>query len=386
MTQPAPQIPGLITTAGTTVQPQPQAAQPGAQLPPGTLTPGALPPAPQIPTNQPPAAPALPQAGASLLPPPPQVDPAAIAAYQAYLTGQATAAVQTPDPTVAPQQPAAPAVPAAPVLPTSIPNLAPQQVAVPGLTAPVTLPPAQPAAPAAPAQPAAPAATDENEPSYNGLDDGDGKSYPKGKPLADMNPEERAEYHKWYSRQWENRAKSSRTEIEQLKQQLQQVQSGQQTTPVQAPAANDLEQRLAAARDEGIAMASAAAAVVLVDAHVRAGLQNRLAPEQIEVLASNLAHTHFLSADGRSVDAAKVATFVNSVAPAPATPADPAVPAATAPAAPAVPGSLPTSVLPGQPVTGLPRPDLGQGSQPAAPLDKLTLGKQQAQAFLAGNL
>jgi hypothetical protein len=375
MAQPNPpvHIPGLITTAGTTTPPLPAPAQPGAALPPGTVTPGVIPPVPQV-AAQGPNVPALPQAGGVLAPV--QIDPAVAAAY--------LASMQSQPPTAQPVAPVAPAPAAAPtpypVLPTAVVPQPPAPVSVPGLAAPVAVPAAQPVAPAPAAQPPASA----TEP--DGLTDGDGKDYPEGKPLTEMTDGERANYYKWYSRQHENRAKASKTELDTLRAQLAQ---GQTPPVVPAPAATntpiDLDARIAAAIQEGYQQAAAAAAVTLVDAHVRAGLQTRLQPHQVEALASGLNHAHFLGADGRSVDADKVATFVNTVAPAP-TPAT-AVPAVTASPAPANPGALPTSVpVPGQPVTGLPRPDLGQGVQPAAPLDKFELGRQQARAFLAGNL
>lgn len=381
MTQPAvPNIPGLITAAGTTVPAQPATAQPGGQqLPPGTVTPGAIPAAPQIvaPAT---GVPALPQAGANTVSYV-QVDPAVAAAY--------LAAQQAQPPAAQPVAPVAPAPVAAPaphsVLPTAVIPQAPAPVAVPGLNVPVAVPPVAPAPaaqpPAAPPAPTAPASATEPD----GLTDGEGKDYPEGKPLADMTDGERANYYKWYSRQHENRSRANKTEADQLRAELAQARAGQ---PAQPPAAQpqDLDARIAAAIQEGYQQAAAAAAVTLVDAHVRAGLNTRLQPHQVEALAANLNHTHFLGADGRSVDADKVAAFVNTVAPAP-TPATPAVPAATASTAPATPGALPTSLqVPGQPVTGLPRPDLGQGTQPQASLDKYELGRQQARAFLAGNL
>jgi hypothetical protein len=376
MTQPDPavHIPGLITAAGTTTPPLPAAAQPGSALPPGTVTPGVIPPVPQV-AAQGANVPALPQAGSVL--PPVQVDPAVAAAYLASMQSQPPAAQP-----VAPVAPAPVAAPAPqPVLPTTVVPQPPAPVAVPGLAAPVAVPPAQPAAPAAP--PAAQPPASATEP--DGLTDGDGKDYPEGKPLAEMTDAERASYYKWYSRQHENRAKASKTELDALRAQLAQGQTPAVPAPAQATTPTDLDARIAAAIQEGYQQAAAAAAVTLVDAHVRAGLQSRLQPHQVEALASGLNHAHFLGADGRSVDADKVATFVNTVAPAP-TPAT-AVPAVTASPAPATPGALPTSVpVPGQPVTGLPRPDLGQGVQPAAPLDKFELGRQQARAFLAGNL
>jgi len=368
-----PHIPGLITPNGNALPPLPATAQPGGQqLPTGTMTAGVLPQPQFALTNQ--GVPALPQAGGSVLPAPQAVDPAQFAAFlaaQMTAQGQPAPAVQPVATTPYPQ----------PVLPTTIPGAMP--AAVPGLTAPVATALAQPGT--APTAPVTPPATAQppaaGEP--DGISDGNGKDYPEGKPLAEMTDAEQAKYYKWYSRQWEARAKG-RSDYDALK------TKAEEFDKLSAANATDVEQRIAAARAEGYGQASAQAAVVLVDAHVRAGLSTRLQPHQVEALAGHLNHQHFLSADGRSVDAAKVTAFVDTVAPvqAPATPAT-AVPAATAPAAPATPGALPTGLpvpgQPAQPATGLPRPDLGQGNQPAAPLDKLALGRQQAQNFLAGN-
>lgn len=370
MTQPdqtTPYIPGLITPTGAVQPPVTTPAQPGAQfpagavLPPGTVTAGVL-PAPQFAVT-PQSAPALPQAGSpSVLPPVPQVDPAVL---QAYLAQQQAAAQQAPTP-----QPQ-PVFQPQPQLPTNLPGLTAPPASIPGLAAPA------PAAPTAVTPSAAPPATGEP----NGLDDGNGESYPNAKPLSEQTDAERADYYKWYSRRWEARAKA-RQDYDALKAKA--AQFDQMATQNMT----EVEQRVAAARSEGYAQAAAAAATVLVDAHVRAGLQSRLQPHQIESLATKLDHKHFLAQDGQSVDAAKVSAFINEVAPV-SVPADPAtaVPAATAPAAPAVPGALPTGVpIPGQPATGLPRPDLGQGQQAQTPLDKLAQGKATAQQFLAGNL
>lgn len=269
-----------------------------------------------------------------------------------------------------PQPPASPAAPAAvPQLPTSVPA-APGQPAptAPDLntaTVPGLNPPTVPAAPAPPAQPPA---TGEQD-----------RGYPQGTPLEQMTAEQREAYWKHHARQWENRAKE-RGDYDSVK------EKAAQYDQLIASQATEQEKAIAAARAEGERLATARAAVVLVDAHVRAGLQQRLQPHQVEALASNLNHQHFLGSDGLTVDAAKVAQFVDTVAPQ----AQIQQPAVTAPAAPAVPGGLPVGVptafgQPQQPVTGLPRalPDLGQGTQTAAPLDKLEAGRQQARAFLA---
>jgi hypothetical protein len=293
--------------------------------------------------------------------PTPQPDPASQAAPPAQappipVTAAVQAAPVQPDPAQAPQQPAY-------QLPTQLQG--PQSVTVPAnstATVPGLNPPATPQPPAQ--QPPAPPATGEQD-----------RGYPQGTPLEQMQPAEREAYWRYHARHWEGRAKE-KSDYDALKEKASQYDN------LVASQATDHEKAITAARAEGERLATGRAAVVLVDAHVRAGLQQRLQPHQVEALASNLNHQHFLGADGLTVDAAKVAAFVDTVAP------QAAAPAVTAPAVPAVPGGLPTGVpaamQPGQPVTGLPRqlPDLGQGAQTTAPLDKLEAGRQQARAFL----
>lgn len=341
--QPAqpPHIPGLITTAGVTPN-EPPAGQPVPAAQPGSYVPAPQPAAP--PAQQPPIT--------------------------------VSTAVQ---PAPAPQDPnPAAAVPAQPVLqlPTQLlPGaIAPTVAGVPGLAAmvPGINPAAVPAPPPAPAA-AAPEVPPAQPPATGADAD---RGYPQGTPLEQMTTEQREAYWKYHARKWQGRAEE-KSDYDALK------QKASQYDQLAASQASHTEQQIAAAKQAGYQEAAAKAAVVLVDAHIRAGLQNRLGPDQVEVLAGNLNHQHFLAADGLSVDAAKVSTFIQTVAP------QVAAPAAMAPAAPAVPGALPVGV-PGaqhpaqQPVTGLPRalPDLGQGTQTASPLDKLEAGRQQARAFL----
>jgi hypothetical protein len=280
-----------------------------------------------------------------------------------------------------PTDPAAPGFAAAQLqLPTSL-QLPPATTtttvnapsAVPGLST-ATVPGLNPS-PAA-QQPAVQPSTTPAQPPATGEQD---RGFPEGTPLEQMNAEQREAYWKHYARQWEARAKE-KGDYDALK------TKATQYDQLVASQATDQEKAITAARAEGERLATARAAVVLVDAHVRAGLNQRLPPHQGEALASNLNHQHFLGADGLTVDAAKVLQFVDTVAPS----AQIQQPAVTAPVAPAVPGGLPVGVptalgQPQQPVTGLPRalPDLGQGTQTAAPLDKLEAGRQQARAFLA---
>jgi hypothetical protein len=323
MTQPAqpaaaPAIPGLITAAGVTPTPQQAAPQP------------------------------IPQA-------PPQAQPAVV-------SSAVQAAPVQPDPAqpVAPQQPVF-QLPSTLQPPAPVPGLS--TATVPGLN-PAPQPP-QAVTPPAQQPPATPPATGAEA----------DRGYPQGTPLEQMDAGQREAYWKYHARHWESRAKE-RGDYDSVK------EKASQYDQLVASQATEQEKAITAARAEGERTATARAAVVLVDAHVRAGLQQRLQPHQVEALASNLNHQHFLGADGLTVDAARVAAFVDTVAPQ-------QQPAAMAPAAPAVPGGLPTGVpsgiaQPQQPVTGLPRalPDLGQGAQTAAPLDKLEAGRQQARAFL----
>lgn len=313
-------------------QPAAQPQIPGLITAAGGVTPAILPSA-SIATAVPPATggpQATPPISSAVQPAPPQADPAT-------------------QPPVTPPTPQLPATLQAPVTAT-----------VPGLN-----PPAQPVMPSQPP---------EQQPAMGGDTD---RGYPQGTPLEQMAAEQREAYWRYHARHWETRAKE-KGDYDALK-----TKAGQYDQLV-ASQATDQEKAIAAARAEGERSATARAAVVLVDAHVRAGLQQRLQPHQVEALASNLHHQHFLGADGLTVDAAKVTAFVDTVAPIPTQ-----QPAVTAPVAPAVPGGLPvgvpTALQPQQPATGLPRalPDLGQGTQTQAPLDKLEAGRQQARAFLA---
>lgn len=357
-----PYIPGLITAGGQVQQALPTAAQPGSV--PGQISADGQ--ASQLAQN-------VQQQYAQ----PQQVQPhapdtatvPAVPAGNVAVTPGVNPPVAPVLPTAIPGYPAAPAVPGLQP-PPAVPGLnppAPQQPAAPADPAPQQQPPAPASAPPAPASP--------DQPGTGGEDRG----YPQGTPLEQMTGEQREAYWKYHARQWENRAKE-RSDYDDLK------AKATQYDQLAAQNATEQEKAIAAARQAGFQEAAGRAAIVLVDAHVRAGLQQRLGPEQVEALAANLNHRHFLAADGMTVDAAKVATFVDTVAPA-AAPA----PAATAPAAPAAPGALPTGVpgaVPAQPATGLPRalPDLGQGAGNTAPIDKLAAGREQARRFLAGQL
>lgn len=315
---------------------------------------------------QPPAAPHIP----GLITASGGVTPAA-APGQPIPAAQPGTYVPAPDPVAAPAPQQAPVLqlptsllPAPTTTNSAVPGLLP--AVVPGLAAPAPVT----AQPAAPAQQPAPPATG-NEPAERG--------YPEGTPLEQMTGEQREAYWKFHSRKWEGLAKE-RADFDAIK------AKADQYDHYVASQATETEKQIAAARADGERIATARAAVVLVDAHVRAGLQQRLQPHQVEALASNLNHQHFLGPDGLTVDAAKVLTFVDTVAP------QTAAPAVTVPAVPATPGALPVGVpqtvvpgQPAQPATGLPRalPDLGQGAQTLAPLDKLEAGRQQARAFLA---
>lgn len=332
MSQP---IPGLITANG-----------------PAVLSPAAIPTAAAAPAEQ-----AAPPATAA----PVAVTPAVQAAPQQPADpgqpGYAAAQLQLPTALQLPTQ----VVPSTVNVPVGVPGL--NTATVPGLNTAVPQPPVQPAA------------TPAQQPATGAEQD---RGYPQGVPLEQMDAGQREAYWKYHARHWETRAKE-RNDYDDLK------TKASQYDQLVASQATDHERAVAAARAEGERIATGRAAIVLVDAHVRAGLQQRLQPHQVEALASNLNHQHFLGADGLTVDAVKVQQFVDTVAPQ----AQFQQPAATAPVAPAVPGGLPVGVpasrQPAQPATGLPRalPDLGQGTQTAAPLDKLEAGRQQARAFLA---
>jgi hypothetical protein len=208
------------------------------------------------------------------------------------------------------------------------------------------------------------------------------RGYPQDTPLEQMTAEQREAYWRHHSRKWEKIAKD-RNDYDTLR------AAAEELNTLKAANATDQEKAVAAARAAGYAEASGRAAVILVDAHVRAGLSSRMTPDRIEAFVGHLDHKHFLGADGVSVDAEKVAAFVNAVAPPPsgavtAPPGMTVVGGVAYPVAAQAPAATAPYAAPLQPGTGLPRalPDLGQGSTTAAKPSGLAAGKAiAAQRF-----
>lgn len=224
--------------------------------------------------------------------------------------------------------------------------------------------------PPAPAETAAPADPPANTPGEHG--------YPANTPLEQMSAEQREAYWRYHSRKWENIAKG-RNDYDELRAKAAELEQ------LRAATATDAEKAVAAARAAGYAEATQKASTILVDAHVRAALGNRLTPDRVDALAATLDHRHFLGADGLSVDAAKVTAFADAVAPTPASaatvqPGLTAVPQAAYPAPATTPVTAPPAAPP-QLATGLPRalPDMGQGSTVPAKPSGLAAGAEMAR-------
>jgi hypothetical protein len=237
-------------------------------------------------------------------------------------------------PTPAPPQPTPP-VPAPPAPPTPAPAPAPPT------PAPAPPPPVPPAPTfVAPPPPAGQPAAGTDPDVYN---------YPENTALAQMTPDQQAEYWRHKARKHEDRVKAQADydELKATADKYKQLVESQQT---------DHEKAVAEARRQGHAAALTEAGGQLVEQWVRAAAAGRLGEESVDALLAGLDRSRFLHPTG-GVDTAKVYAFVSSIAPAP-----------VAPAATGAPGQPPP---PGQPVPApvvspSRAPDFGQG-QPATP-------------------
>lgn len=179
-----------------------------------------------------------------------------------------------------------------------------------------TVPPA-PAAPAAPAAPPAPApipaaAPAPAPPSPAPAAD---RGYPEGTPLEQMTAEQQAAYWKYYARQHEQRNKDlGNLTPEQLAE-----------LRTKAEKHDALEFEMLSEKDKAIESARAEAShqaldefmPKLVAAEFKAAAAGRIDASQIEGIIGPLDKTYFYAADGRSVDATKVAAYIDQIAPAP---------------------------------------------------------------------
>lgn len=257
-----------------------------------------------------------------------------------------------------------------PVMGGSQPAGEPTPTNTPGTT-PGTPPAPEPGSTGGPPAPAPPN-TPSNPP---GPATGE-KGYPDGVPLEQMTGEQREAYWRHYARRNEDRIKSM-SDYDALR------AKAQAHDELIAATATEHEKAVAAAREAGRTEAIQQAGAVLVDAHLRAAVGNRLQPDQITALLAGINTDGFLAADGIAVDTDKVAGFVNAVLPPPA----PAPVTPPAPGTPGAPGLPPTTTAgtPAPPAVGLPRqlPDYGQGNAGTTPLTGLAAGRAAAQARFA---
>lgn len=186
-----------------------------------------------------------------------------------------------------------------------------------------TVPPA-PAAPAATAAPPAPAPSPTPPPApapapappapVPAADRG----YPEGTPLEQMTAEQQAAYWKYYARQHEQRNKDLgnltpealaelRTKAEAHDQLAREAMSASEKAVDDAKVQTRTEER-------GIFMPQ------LVLAEFKAAAAGRIDAAQVAAIVGPLDKTFFYGADGTSVDSAKVAAYIDQIAPAQATP------------------------------------------------------------------
>jgi len=141
----------------------------------------------------------------------------------------------------------------------------------------------------------------QGQPSPNG--------FPVNTPIAEMNSDQQAAYWKFQARKHEDVAKQ-RSDYDQLKTQLEQIQSASQTEAEKALAEARRDER-SKAEQETTARYSA----LLVGAKFEAALAGKRTPEQITGLLEGLDHTKFLTPTGE-VDTDKVSNFAAGLAPA----------------------------------------------------------------------
>lgn len=137
-----------------------------------------------------------------------------------------------------------------------------------------------------------------------GGDDG----YPANTPIVEMTAEQQAAYWKAQARKHETRVKQM-SDYDALKQ-----TSEQYRTLVEA-SKTDQEKALDAAKAEAREAAKVEFGTRLVDAQFKVAASGRLDEQQVTTLLDGLDRTRFMT-DAGDVDAAKVKTYVDGIAPA----------------------------------------------------------------------
>ena len=192
-----------------------------------------------------------------------------------------------PAPAPAAPAPAAPApAPAAPVAPAA-PSPAPAPASVP----------------AVPAAPAAPSAD---------------RGYPEGTPLEQMTAEQQAAYWKYYARQHEQRNKDLGNLTPEALTELRTKAEAHDKLAFDAMTAQ--EQAVQTAKTTAETETAARFMPQLVLAEFKAAAAGRIEAAQVEAIVGPLDKSFFYGADGISVDSAKVAAYIDQIAPAATTP------------------------------------------------------------------
>lgn len=147
----------------------------------------------------------------------------------------------------------------------------------------------------------------QNQPASEGQNGDDDRGYPENTPVAEMTDKQAAAYWKAQSRKHEGRVKQM-ADYDQLKTAADEYQKLVEASKT------DQEKAIDAARSEAREAALKEVGSRLVEAQFTVATAGRLGDEQRTALLGGLDLSRFLTADG-SVDAEKVKSFVDSVAP-----------------------------------------------------------------------
>lgn len=177
--------------------------------------------------------------------------------------------------------------------------------------APAPTPPAPPAPTPTPPAPPAPPAPAPTPPAPADL------GFPQGTPLEQMSAEQREAYWRHYARQHEGRWKAlGELTPEQLKELRDKADAHDKA---QRDALPEQQRLVEEAREQARKDALAATMPNLVRAEFKAALTGRVKAEELEAKVATIVDpldtSKFLTADGTTVDAAKVTAFVDAAIP-----------------------------------------------------------------------
>lgn len=135
------------------------------------------------------------------------------------------------------------------------------------------------------------------------------KGFPDATPVTEMSAEQQAAYWRHHARKHEERVKAL-GDYDDLKAKAAKLDE------LEAANASETDKAVKAAREEAKSEALREVGGKMVDAHIKAAVTaGRLDEAQADIVLDGLDRTRFLTSDG-GVDADKVKTFLDSIAPA----------------------------------------------------------------------